>query len=1026
MVCRSLYVLLLWSWYRRKAWAEQRGGRVPVGFFGGGKLKSEPDTVPGELTCLESWGSWFCCCGRGFLFNLLAGLCDAMSEGLRAWCKMQLAYCWGIWAGQKEHEMFVEAETERRVWSQTPGCYLDYDALAAEYARVRAQLNAYYGAGPDVRWWQKLWHWPLSGETEAQKTVNTLHKDIEAHCEEAQVLAGIVERASGSDESARASKEQLEKLKQASKRAGWLPGTASLRVLHTKPMTSELESIEQTITEAKGPTKTTRPTASELIADELSRRLTWSALYVSVAADIDLALDWIFLSQLVRRSRDSSKATFDPDEANEFCDNLSTWTVSNVATVTGFCDNLQGDFIPPRFMIVAAVFAALGTVLWAFAAFDLVAWGLDYISLGLFNRAPSPDLYPSRGVVLLLNLALEDVPQIVISSVVTAHYDGGGDAISSLALANIVTSVYSLLFKVMATFESSAGEYTIPAMINVAPLARGEMEQRRRAREASSRTAREYAVAAANQMRLLEGTFDKDELELDAWSDVPPADTMRGGAWRRQLRDANTIQRIRIQKLRGPNEVTDVFEVLNHENSSIVTLDLAGPSSSEDTAIDKPGISKLAEALRENGTLTTLVLDNNSIDDAGAQALAEALETNVALTRLRLRGNSIGDVGMQALVEALVKSLEKKSARTILCTLQTIADVLETNNTLMELDLNGRRIGDAGAQALAEALKTSGALKTLSLNSNSIGDAGAQALAEALKTNGALTTLWLRSNSIRDAGAQALAEALKTNGALTTLWLSYNSIGEAGAQALAERLKTNGALKALWLSSNSIGDAGAQALAEALKTNEALTELYLSNNSIGEAGARALAEALKTNGALTTFDLHSNSIGDDGAQALAEALKTNGALTELGLSHDSIGDAGAQALAETLKTNEALTELYLSYNSIGDAGAQALADALETNGALKALYLSNNSIDEVGAQALAEALQTNGALTELWLSSNSIGEAGAQALAEALKTNGALTRLDLDNNSIGDDGAQALDEAERAPRADGRDLTIWR
>ena len=441
-------------------------------------------------------------------------------------------------------------------------------------------------------------------------------------------------------------KERLERRRKEHDYAKLVSEVGEVKPEDTKVLTSVLDSIEQAINEAKGSTTKARPTASELIADELAHRLTWSALYVSVAADIDLALDWVFFSQMVSRS------------------NL---------------EELDDDFIPPRFMIVTAVFAALGTVLWALAAFDLLAWGLDYVSLGLFKRAPSPDLYPSRGVVLLLNLALEDVPQIVISSVVTAAYDGGGSAISSLALANIVTSVYSLLFKVMATFESSAGEYTIPAMINVAPFARGEMEQRRRAREASSRTAREYALAAANQMRLLEGTFDKDELELDAWSDVPPANTVRGDVWRSQLRAAKTVRTLRIRKLRGKAEVQDVFEALNQENSLIVTLGLNRYSIDEPT-IDAPGVEALAEGLRTNGALKTLDLSSNSIGDAGAQALAEALKTNEALTQLFLRSNSIGDAGAQALAEAL-----------------------KTNEALTMLDVDFNSIGDAGAQALDEA-----------------------------------------------------------------------------------------------------------------------------------------------------------------------------------------------------------------------------------------------------------------------------------------------------------------------------------
>ena len=659
MVCRSLYVLLLWSWYRRKAWAEDRGGGQPrekVRLWDGGKPAKHPNPAKRTLTSLERGG-------RGFFFEVLAGMCGAASKGVDAWCSRQRDY----WEGERDaqtelQKVLIDIEAQREEERASRFGLSEYETRAY-MLRVRARLEGESAQNkesdesgrtanvlPD---WQrslrKMWRWPPSGETEAQRTVNTLHEDIKAQCEEAQVLISIMDRARGEGETAQASTERLERLRKVHHDATLVSQKGGAKPADTTGLTSVLDSIEKAISEVKGSTERTRPSASssELIADELARRLTWSALYVSVAADIDLALDWVFFSQMVSRS------------------NL---------------EKSEDDFIPPRFMIVTAVFAALGTVLWALAAFDLLAWGLDYISLGFFKRAPSPDLYPSRGVVLLLNLALEDVPQIVISSVVTAAYDGGGTAISSLALANIVTSVYSLLFKVMATLESSAGEYTLPAMISVAPFARAEMEERRRARDASSRTAREYALAAANQMRLLEGTFDKDELRLGAWSDVPPADTVRGNVWRSQLRAAKTVKRLHVQKLRGKAEVEDVFEVLNQENSSIVTLDLDGPYGSDDPTIDGPGILAVAKALKTNEALKTLWLNNNSIGDAGAQALAEALQTNGALTTLSLSHNSIGDAGARALAEAL-----------------------QTNKALTRLYLDNNSIGAAGAEALDEA-----------------------------------------------------------------------------------------------------------------------------------------------------------------------------------------------------------------------------------------------------------------------------------------------------------------------------------
>ena len=105
-----------------------------------------------------------------------------------------------------------------------------------------------------------------------------------------------------------------------------------------------------------------------------------------------------------------------------------------------------------------------------------------------------------------------------------------------------------------------------------------------------------------------------------------------------------------------------------------------------------------------------LQLSKAEIGDMGAQALAEALRENSSLTKLELDANSIGDAGAQAL-----------------------AETLRENSSLATLRLAGNSIGDAGAQALAEALGENSSLATLELGSNGIGAAGAQALAEAVE-----------------------------------------------------------------------------------------------------------------------------------------------------------------------------------------------------------------------------------------------------------------------------------------------------
>eukprot|EP00984_Skeletonema_dohrnii_P008654 scaffold3211_cov91-Skeletonema_dohrnii-CCMP3373.AAC.7 len=95
-----------------------------------------------------------------------------------------------------------------------------------------------------------------------------------------------------------------------------------------------------------------------------------------------------------------------------------------------------------------------------------------------------------------------------------------------------------------------------------------------------------------------------------------------------------------------------------------------------DNKIGKEGAIALAEALKENTTLTTLTLGWNGIDKEGAIALAEALKENTTLTALKLENNFIDNEGAIALAEAL-----------------------KENTTLTSLNLEYNEIGDEGAFA---------------------------------------------------------------------------------------------------------------------------------------------------------------------------------------------------------------------------------------------------------------------------------------------------------------------------------------
>ena len=74
-------------------------------------------------------------------------------------------------------------------------------------------------------------------------------------------------------------------------------------------------------------------------------------------------------------------------------------------------------------------------------------------------------------------------------------------------------------------------------------------------------------------------------------------------------------------------------------------------------------MTQLANALRTNTSLQTLLLVDNNVGEAGARQLADALRTNTSLEHLYLCDNAVTDMGLKMLHDAIV---------TDNCTLETL------------------------------------------------------------------------------------------------------------------------------------------------------------------------------------------------------------------------------------------------------------------------------------------------------------------------------------------------------------------
>ena len=483
--------------------------------------------------------------------------------------------------------------------------------------------------------------------------------------------------------------------------------------------------------------------------------------------------------------------------------------------------------------------------------------------------------------------------------------------------------------------------------------------------------------------------------------------------------------------------LTALVEVLKH-NSTITQLNLSynGLGVGDCTA--------LAEAIKQNSTITQLDLSNNDIGfrpnheplvvtiksnstiiaelkfplrESDCTALAEAIKQNSTITLLNLSRNELGAGDCTSMAEAIKHNstitklnLSNNKLGTGNCTALALEEAIKQNSTITQLDLSGNKLGTGDCTALAEAIKHNSTITQLGLSENELGTGNCTALEEAIKHNSTITELDLSVNQLGTADCTALAEAIKQNSTITRLNLFRNKLGTGDCTALAEAIKHHSSITQLGLSDNELGTGNCTALAEAIKHNPTITELDMSRNQLGTGDCTALVEAIKQNSAITRLDLRGNRLGTGDYTALAEAIKQNSKLTHLDLAFNNLSAGNCTALAKAIKHNS-ITELNLSWNALGTGDPTALAEAIKYNSTITQLNLTANGLGTGDCTVLAEAIKHNSTIRQLDLRGNGLGTGDYTALADAIKHNSTITQLNLSRNKLGSGDCTALTEA---------------
>ncbi|XP_062394623.1 NACHT, LRR and PYD domains-containing protein 3-like [Sardina pilchardus] len=281
-----------------------------------------------------------------------------------------------------------------------------------------------------------------------------------------------------------------------------------------------------------------------------------------------------------------------------------------------------------------------------------------------------------------------------------------------------------------------------------------------------------------------------------------------------------------------------------------------------------------------------------------------------------------------------------RKARLVGCDLQedsceVLVSVLQSENSLLkELDLSSNPLRDSGVRLLCVGLEhTNCKLETMRLGECKLSEKSCGIVATVLQSPNSLIELDLSHNDLGDSGVHLLSKGLSSpNCKLQTLRLGECKLSEKSCGIVATVLQSPNSLIELDLSHNDLGDSGVHLLSKGLSSpNCKLQTLRFADCKLTDKPCEIVASVLQSPNSLLQLDLSDNDLGDSGVQLLSKGLSSfNCKIHTLRLSDCLISEKGCGFLASALTSNPShRKELDLSYNHPGESGLKLLSARLE-------------------------------------------------------------------------------------------------
>lgn len=238
-----------------------------------------------------------------------------------------------------------------------------------------------------------------------------------------------------------------------------------------------------------------------------------------------------------------------------------------------------------------------------------------------------------------------------------------------------------------------------------------------------------------------------------------------------------------------------------------------------------------------------------------------------------------------------------------------LGKMIGNNTSLVELQLTPPDGATKNIENLWEGLKTNHTLKVLDLRRMQVTNTDLDGLLRVLETNTSLMHLDLSCDRELDSGS-ALSRIAACGSAITRVEMDFIKFDDKSVYDIARVLRVNqGNLTELSITGCGINVEGSFKIAEALCVNTKLTYLSYSGNICRDVGGMAMAKMLSVNNTLERLNLDDTRLRGAAGSAIYKALADNTTLRTLDLDRNYIVDVDIALLYNTLRVNSTLTEL---------------------------------------------------------------------------------------------------------------------